>query len=275
MSQDFDPLVADWIAFAKNSRYTLVEKCLKLSQTLEYSDLNITDYIQKLHAVGEDLKNSLSEVKNPTYLVSMLNEYMFGGLGFAGNNDDYYNPKNNFLNVVLDKKSGIPITLSIIYIQLANHIGLDLRPVGFPSHFLVKYSEELILDPFNRGRLLSIDDLQEILDRNYGGNVEFSPDFLNEIRPEHILIRIGRNLKNSYTQSFNYTMALHCINMILGIEPESPEEIRDKGIVESRQLKYELALRSLNKYLEIAPEADDVDYVLDLIRNIKEKFNQQ
>jgi regulator of sirC expression with transglutaminase-like and TPR domain len=70
-------------------------------------------------------------------------------------------------------------------------------------------------------------------------------------------------------------MALHCINMILGIEPESPEEIRDKGILESRQLKYELALRSLNRYLEIAPEADDVDYVLDLIRNIKEKFNQQ
>jgi regulator of sirC expression with transglutaminase-like and TPR domain len=225
--------------------------------------------------MGEDLKNSLSEVKNPTYLVSMLNEYVFDGLGFAGNNDDYYNPKNNFLNVVLDKKSGIPITLSIIYIQLANHIGLDLRPVGFPSHFLVKYSEELILDPFNKGRLLSIDDLQEILDRNYGDSVEFSPDFLNEIGPEQILIRISRNLKNSYTQSFNYTMALHCINMILGIEPESPEEIRDKGILESRQLKYELALRSLNRYLEIAPEADDVDYILDLIKNIKEKFNQQ
>ena len=275
MSQDFDPHVADWISFAKNPRYTLVEKCLKLSQTLEYPDLNITYYVQKLHTMGEDLKSSLSEVKNPTYLVSMLNEYMFDGLGFAGNSDDYYNPKNNFLNVVLDKKTGIPITLSIIYIQLANHIGLDLRPVGFPSHFLVKYSEELILDPFNRGRLLSIEDLQEILDRNYGGSVEFSPDFLNEIEPEQILIRIGRNLKNSYTQSFNYTMALHCINMILGIEPESPEEVRDKGILESRQSKYELALRSLNRYLEIAPEADDVDYVLDLIRNIKEKFNQQ
>jgi regulator of sirC expression with transglutaminase-like and TPR domain len=275
MSQDFDPIVADWISFAKNPRYTLVEKCLKLSQTLEYPDLSISDHVQKINAMGEDLKNSLSEVKNPTYLVSILNEYMFDGLGFDGNSDDYYNPKNNFLNVVLDKKSGIPITLSIIYVELAKHIGLDLRLVGFPSHFLVKYSEELILDPFNRGRLLSIDDLQEILDRNYGGSVEFSPDFLNEIEPEQILIRIGRNLKNSYTQSFNYTMALHCINMILGIEPESPEEIRDKGIVESRQLNYETALRSLNKYLEIAPEADDVDYVLDLIRNIKEKFNQQ
>lgn len=275
MSQDFDPLVVEWISYAKNPTYTLVEKCLKLSQTLEYPDLNISEYVQKLHRMKEDLKKSLSEVKNPTYLVSMLNEYMFDVLGFSGDRDDYYDPKNNFLNVVLDKKSGIPITMSIIYIELAKHIGLDLRPIGFPSHFLVKYSEELILDPYNRGRLLSIDNLQEILDTNYGGGVEFSPDFLNEIGPEQILIRISRNLKNSYTQSFNYTMAMHCINMVLGIEPDSPEEIRDKGVLEARQSNYYLALRSLNKYLELAPEADDVDYVLDIIRNIKERFNQQ
>ena len=275
MSQDFDPIVAEWLSYVKNPRYKLVEKCLKLSQTLEYPELSISDYVQKINTMGEDLKNSITEVKNSTYLVSMLNEYMFDNLGFVGNSDDYYNPKNNFLNVVLDKKNGIPITLSIIYVKLANHIGLDLRPVGFPSHFLVKFSEELILDPYNGGRLLSIDDLQEILDQNYGSGVKFSPDFLNEIGPEQILIRICKNLKNSYTQSFNYTMAMHCINMILGIEPESPEEIRDKGILESRQSSYETALRSLNKYLEIAPEADDVDYVLDLIRNIKEKFNQQ
>ena len=275
MSQDFDPIVADWISFAKNPTYTVVEKCLKLSQTLEYPDLSISDYVQKLHAMGEDLKNSLSEIKNPTYLVSMLYEYMFDRLRFSGNSDDYYNPKNNFLNVVLDKKNGIPITLSIIYMELAKYIELDLRPIGFPSHFLEKFSEELILDPFNKGKLLSVDDLQEILDINYGVSVKFSPDFLNEIGSEQILIRICRNLKNSYTQSFNYPMALHCINMILGIEPESPEEIRDKGVLESRQLKYESALSSLNRYLEIAPEADDADYVLDLIRNIKEKFNQQ
>jgi regulator of sirC expression with transglutaminase-like and TPR domain len=274
MSQDLDPLVVECISYAKNPRYTLVEKCLKLSQTLEYPDLKISEYVQKLHKMGEDLKNSLSEVKNPTYLVSMLNEYMFDILGFSGDSDDYYNPKNNFLNVVLDKKTGIPITLSLICVELARHIGLDLRPVGFPSHFLVKYSEELILDPYNKGRLLSIDDLQEILDRNYGGSVEFSPDFLNEIGPEQILIRISRNLKNSYTQSFNYTMAMHCINMILGIEPDSPEEVRDKGILEARLSNYYLALRSLNRYLELAPEADDVDYVLDLIRNIKERASQ-
>ncbi|MGI0047523.1 MAG: SirB1 family protein [Nitrosotalea sp.] len=271
---DFDPFVEEWIIYAKNPRYSLVEKCLKLAQTLEFSDLDLGQYLQKLNSMGEELRNSISDVKNPTYLVSMLNEYMFDNLDFHGNSDDYYNPRNNFLNVVIDKKSGIPITLSIIYMQLASHIELDLRPVGFPGHFLVKYSEEIILDPFNGGALLDIDDLQQILETTYGDGIQFNPEYLNEIEPENILIRIARNLKNSYMQSFNYKMAMHCINMVLGLSPDDPEEIRDKGIVQSRLLQNDLALRSLEQYLELAPEADDVDYVLELIRNIKEKASQ-
>jgi len=274
MSQDFDPIVADWVSFVSNPRYTLVEKCLKLAQTLEYPDLSINEYVQKLNSVGKTLQASLSDVRNPTYLISMLNEHMFNILGFAGEQDDYYNPKNNFLNVVIDKKRGIPITLSIIYAEIAKHIGLDLRLVGFPSHVLVKYSEEMILDPYGKGRLLTIDDLQDILDRNYGGGVQFLPEFLNETEHEKILIRIVRNLKNSYTQSFNYNMAMHCINMILAVEPDYPEEIRDMGIIESRLLHHNRAIKSLNKYLELSPEAEDADFVLDLIRSIKERISQ-
>jgi regulator of sirC expression with transglutaminase-like and TPR domain len=204
----------------------------------------------------------------------MLNEYMFDILEFEGDNDDYYNPQNNFLNVVIDKRSGIPITLSIIYIEVAKAIGLELKPVGFPGHFLVKYSEELILDPFNRGSLLDIEDLQDILDATFGEGVEFEPEYLNDIEPEKMLIRILRNLKGSYTESFNYEKAMHCINMILGLEPDSPEEIRDKGIIQLRLLQKEPALTYLNKYLELAPEADDADDILEMIKSIKEKSNQ-
>lgn len=274
MSQDFDPIIADWVSFISNPRYTLVEKCLKLAQTLEYPDLNISEYVQKLSIMGKPLRYSLTDVKNPTYLISMLNEYMFDALGFVGEQDDYYNPKNNFLNVIIDKKSGIPITLSVIYVEIAKHIGLDLRLVGFPSHVLVKYSEEMILDPYGKGRLLTVEDLQDLLDRNYGGGVQFSPEFLNETDDEKILIRMVRNLKNSYIQSFNYDMAMHCINMILGVEPDSPGEIRDRGILESRLLQYNHAIMSLNRYLELSPEAEDADFVLDLIKSIKERINQ-
>lgn len=270
----FDPFVEEWVAYAKNPRYSLVEKCLKLSQSLDFPDLVLDQYVQELNSMGESLRNLVSDIKNPTYLVSMLNEHMFETLGFEGNQDDYYNPQNNFLNKVIDSKKGIPITLSIIYIQLGAFLGLDLRPVGFPGHFLVKHSEEMILDPFNGGRLVGIEDLEEILNSTYGPGFPFRPEYLNEIEPEKILIRLARNLKNSYMQSFNYRQALHCINMVLGLAPDEPDEVRDTGIVLSRMLQNDRALRSLEKYLEIAPDAEDVDYVLELIRSIKERPNQ-
>lgn len=270
----FDPFVQEWISFASSPRYTLVEKCLKMAQTLEFPGLALDQYVQKLNLLGHGLRDAVSDVKNPTYLVSMLNEYMFDKLGFEGNRDDYYNPRNNFLNVVIDTRKGIPITLSIIYIQLGRFVDLELKPVGFPGHFLVKYSEEMILDPFNRGALLGAEDLEAILENLYGAGASFSPEYLNEIEPEKILVRIARNLKNSYMQSFNYKNALHCINMALGLMPDDPEEIRDMGIVQSRMLQNDSALHSLEKYLELAPEADDVDYVLELIRNIKEKSSR-
>ena len=271
---DFDPFAAEWVTYAKSPQYTLVEKCLKLSQVLEFPELDITEYVKKLRTFEQGLHEHVSDIKNPIYLVSMVNEYMFDILGFEGDDDDYYNPRNNFLNVVIDKRSGIPITLSIIYIEVARSIGLELRPVGFPGHFLVKYSEELILDPFNRGSLLDIEDLQDILDATFGEGVEFEPEYLNDIEPEKILIRILRNLKGSYTESFNYEKAMHCINMVLGLESESPEDIRDKGIIHLRLLQKDPALISLNKYLELAPEADDVDDILEMIKSIKEKSNQ-
>ena len=271
MEKEFDPFVAEWFAFVKNPNFNLVEKCLKFAQILEYPDLDIEKYIEKITKMGMSLKESINEVKNPTYLISMLNEHLFENLGYSGDDDDYYNPKNNFLNEVIDKKTGLPITISILYVEVAKYIGLDLKIVGFPSHILVKYNEEMILDPFYDGRLLDIDDLQEILDTNYGGEIEFKPEFLDEITSEQILLRLTRNLKNSYVQSFVYDKALRCVNMVLAIEPESPDDIRDKGILEERLLNSDSALKYLNKYLEINPNAEDVDFILELIRSIKTK----
>ena len=270
----YDPFAEEWIIFAKNPSYSLVEKCLKLSQILEFPDLALDRYVAELNFLGHGLRLSVGEKKNPVYLISKLNEYMFDVLGYEGNEDDYYNPQNNFLNRVIDSKKGIPITLSIIYIQMGAFIGLDLRPVGFPGHFLVKYSEDMILDPFNRGRLVGIEDLEKILSSNYGPGFPFKQEYLNEIEPQKILVRITRNLKNSYIQSFDYTNAIHCINMVLGLEPDGPDEVRDMGIVLSRMSEYEHSVHLLEHYLELAPDAHDVDYVLDLIRSIKERSNQ-
>lgn len=274
MDKDFDPFVAEWLAFVKNPNFNLVEKSLKFAQLLEYPDLDVNEYIQKINRIGKSLKESVGDVKNPTYLISMLNEHLFQNLGFSKDDADYYNPNNNFLNNVIDKRSGIPITLSILYVEIAKFIGLDLQVIGFPSHVLVKYDEETILDPFSDGRLLDIDDLQGILDTNFGGQLEFQPHYLDAITPTHILVRLARNLKNSYTQSFVYDKALRCIDMILAIAPESPDDIRDKGILEDRLQHYETALEYLTRYLEISPNAEDVDLILELIRILKPKINQ-
>ena len=274
MSKELDPFVAEWVTFATSPQYNIVEKCLKIAEIVEFPNLSVSEYTQKLNQMGEELRDFLSDSKNLTYLISMLNEYMFNTLGFRGDSEDYYNPRNNFLNIVIDQKIGMPITLSIVYAELAKHIGLDLRFVGFPGHFLVKYRGEMILDPFSKGKLLTSDNLREILYRNYGGQVELSPEFLNEIDTKKVLVRILRNLKNSYTQSFSYEIAMRCTNMILGIEGNSPEEIRDKGVLESRLLHHDSALKLLNRYLELAPEADDVDFVLELIKSIREKTNR-
>jgi regulator of sirC expression with transglutaminase-like and TPR domain len=274
MSDRFDPFVAEWVSFSSDTKYNLVEKCLKLAQLLEYPELDIQEHVEEINQIAKSLRVKLSDVKNPTYLISMLNEHIFSTLGFKGDTEDYYNPKNNFLNEVLDKKSGIPITLSIIYVEVARRIGLDLRICGFPSHVVVKYGEEMVLDPFGGGRLLSVEDLEEILYRNFGEEIEFSPEFLDDLPEDKVLVRIIRNLKNSYSQSYAYDKALRCINMILAVEPDSADEIRDKGIIQERLLNYEEALQYLNKYLEIAPEAPDVDFVLELIRNTREKLNR-
>ena len=271
MEEKFDPLIAEWLSFVNNPNFNLIEKCLKFAQIIEYPNLDVDEYIKKINRIGKSLKESINDVKNPTYLISMLNEHLFENLGFSGDDDDYYNPKNNFLNEVIDKKVGLPITISILYVEIAKFIGLDLKIVGFPSHILVKYNEEMILDPFYDGRLLDVDDLQDILDANFGGQLEFKPEFLDEVKSEQILIRLTRNLKNSYLQSFAYEQALRCINMVLAMNPESPEDVRDKGILEERLLNFEIALKYLNKYLEINPNADDVDFILELIRSIKTK----
>ncbi len=271
MKEKFDPFVAEWFSFVKNPNFNLVEKCLKFAQILEYPDLDVDEYIQKVNQIGMSLTESINDVKNPTYLISMLNEHLFENLGFSGDDDDFFNPKHNFLNEVIDKKLGLPITISILYVEVAKFIGLDLKIVGFPSHILVKYNEEMILDPFYDGNLLDVNDLQEILDTNFDGQLEFQPEFLDEIKSEQILVRMTRNLKNSYVQSFVYDKALRCTNMVLAIEPESPEDIRDKGILEERLQNSETALKYLNRYLEINPNAEDIDFILELIRSIKTK----
>ena len=132
-------LVSEWNTFVNNENFSLIEKCLKLAQILEYPELSISKELEKIKEIGINFRNRITESKNPTYLISLLNEFLFDVEEFQGDLDDYYNPKNNFLNYVLERSSGIPITLCILYTEIAKYADLDLKIVGFPSHVIVKY----------------------------------------------------------------------------------------------------------------------------------------
>ena len=275
MSGEFDYLIDEWKSCVKNENNNLIEKCLKIAQILEYPNLDISSYSEKINDIGISLRNLIIKRRNPTYQISILNEYLFDTCGFQGEMGDFYNPKNNFLNYVIDNKSGIPITLSIIYSEIAKFLDLEIKIVGFPSHVIVKFGDEMLLDPFHHGKLLSFDELQEILYNNYGDGVKLLPEYLNETSTEKILVRMLRNLKNSYTESYAYEMAIKCNKMILSIWSESPEEIRDLGIIESKLKNYRKSVELLNHYLELEPNAADVDIILELIKEIRDKINYQ
>lgn len=269
MTGSFDPLVAEWASFTKNPNFNLAEKCLKLAQLLEYPDLDVDGYVQKMGRMGMSLKESVGGVKNPTYLISMLNEHLYENLGFSGDGEDYYNPKNSFLNDVIDRKAGLPITLAVLYAEVAKFVGLDIQLVGFPGHVLAKHGEGTILDPYHDGRLLGAKELQAMLDARYGPGAELRPEFLDGMSQLQVLTRMARNLKNAWAQSFVYDKALRCTDMILAADPGSPEDTRDKGILEHRMANYDTALEYLGRYIGQNPNAEDVDFVLELIRSTR------
>jgi len=222
--------------------------------------------------MSEEIKRRVSHNSDPHSLIIEINRYLFTEEGFRGNEDDYYDPRNSFLNDVLDIKTGIPITLSVLYIEIASRLGLTLLGVGFPGHFIVKYSGmegEILVDPFNKGRILSIKDCKEILDRIYGGRMQFHSEFLQPVTKKEILSRMLHNLKGIYLNSTNYLKALSIVDMILLIDPEAMDELRDRGLLYYNLECFTQALSDLETYLRHATKAEDAELIRGYIPVLK------
>lgn len=245
----------------------------------EYPDLDIEKYLRKINLIAEEINKNLSRGNDPNYLIGEINTYLFAVAGFRGNRGDYYDPKNSFLNDVLDRKKGIPIMLSVLYMEIANRLGLNLKGVGFPGHFIVKYSGpegEILIDPFNEGRTLSHKDCQDILDRVYNGGVEFQRYMLEPSTKKQILVRMLNNLKNIYWSSKNYLKALSIVEFILLLTPDSVTEIRDRGMIYYQLECFSQALLDFEKYLRIYPEAPDEKIIrgyFPLLKDLSAKIN--
>jgi regulator of sirC expression with transglutaminase-like and TPR domain len=233
----------------------------------EYPELDIEVYLKRLRRWSDELRDRLSEGSSAASRVFALNEFLFNELGFRGNVDDYYDPRNSFLNEVIDRRMGIPITLSIIYIYIGRRIGLPLEGVSFPGHFLVKFAVdngEVIIDPFSAGASLEESDIDELLQQYYGEDVSSHPpleESLAGVDIRTLLIRVLHNLKGIYLRDQELEKALSVINISLTLNPQIADDLRDRGEIYMKLECYHAAMHDLRLYLELEPDADDMEEI--------------
>jgi regulator of sirC expression with transglutaminase-like and TPR domain len=240
----------------------LAEAALLCAQDT-YPQLDIRSELDSLEALAARLRDRLPADFSVTHRLVALNNYLFRELGFSGNMDEYYDPRNSFLNDVLARKTGIPITLSILYLEVGQRLGLKLKGVSFPGHFLVKVrvtGGELVLDPYAGGRSLSEEELRERLaqftDQDTAKELPLE-DFLEPASPRQILARLLRNLKAIYLDAKDFDKALGVMNRLVILLPDVPEERRDRGLVFARLECPRAAQDDFSHYATARPQADD------------------
>lgn len=244
----------------------------------EYPSLDINFYLSLLDEIASTIKSRLPQKTtslDPFLLIKQINEHIYEELAFRGNKENYYDPRNSFLNEVLVSRLGIPITLSVFYIEIARRLGLKIQGVGMPGHFLMKCSvdnKEIILDAFNQGQILDKNDCQELLNTVYGAQVELKPSFFRTTSKKDILIRMLNNLKNIYLSSSDHPRTLATIERLLLINPKAINEIRDRGLVNYHLGKYSLAITDLEFYLTNAPKNQESEIVRKNLQQIKAKL---
>lgn len=237
----------------------------------EYPQLRIAPYLRRLDLLAQRVEDRLVGETAPPLILQELCAVLFAEEGFAGNADAYHDPRNSFLNDVLDRRLGIPITLGIVMIEVGRRVGLSLAGINFPGHFLVRYEGEvarLLVDPFDRGRVRWEDEGQDLLDRVYGGMVTMRREFLRPATRLDILARVLTNLKGIYLNSRDDARALAAVDRILILRPGAPVELRDRGLLLARTGRKDEAVADLERYLDFAPGAPDAQRVRSLIADL-------
>jgi regulator of sirC expression with transglutaminase-like and TPR domain len=248
----------------EDERIPLDRAALTIART-EYPGLDFDPYLRRLDELARRVKARLPPIADPGEAIAALNSVLFEQEGFRGNREDYYNPRNSFLNDVLDRKLGIPITLALVYMEVARRIGFPLCGVGMPGHFLLKHYDvegrETLIDAFNRGAIVSASECQSRLDEIYSGQLPLQPEFLLAVSRRQMLTRILNNLKNVYLTARNFRKALQVVDLICAIYPRSPEDVKQRALLRYSVGQLRGAVEDLEEYLKMSPEASDADEV--------------
>jgi len=243
----------------------------------EYPDLEVERYLDQIDSFAGMARGRDDAAADPLVRIMRLRDLLFDELEFRGNVEDYFDARNSFLNDVIDRRTGIPITLSVVYIEVARRIGLRLFGVGMPGHFIVKFADEeqeILIDPFNGGRLLSEEKCHEMIEELYSGRMKFHPSLLQAVTKRQILTRMLQNLKGIYARAGDQHKTLGVIERALLINPDVAGEIRDRGLVYAGMERYTAALADLEEYLRRAPQAADAKEVKERIKQLRQKQAQ-
>jgi regulator of sirC expression with transglutaminase-like and TPR domain len=244
---------------------------------VEFSLARLDSYAQRVRA--SLLANGIDDpTSEPRATIEAINRVLFAEEGFRGNRDDYYDVENSYLHRVIDSKTGIPITLSIIYLEVARQVGIQMRGIGLPGHFVVGYWPDagrgkpaLIVDPFNEGQLLSIEDCAARMQAAYGMDVRFTTDWLQPVTNRQILARVLTNLKHIFNSLEDHRAALRVIDMLLIVEPDAVWELKERGLIYYRLGEFMLALGDLRRFIKHAPAGDETDrmkYYVNLVNRL-------
>ena len=237
----------------------------------EYAQLPEELYLARLDQMAEEVKDRLADETAPLVVLEELLEMLFVRRRFRGNRESYYDPRNSFLNDVLDRGLGIPLTLGIVLLEVGWRLGLPMEGVNFPSHFLVRYkgsAMDLLIDPFDEGKVRFADEAQDFLDRVYGGMVRMQDNFLRRAGKRDMLIRLLTNLKGVYVNVGDHSRALAAVERILLLSPTARGENRSRGLLLARLGRRKEAVAQLEAYLTLAPAAPDADRIRGMVESL-------
>lgn len=245
----------------------LAESALLIAQAGN-PDIDVSAYLRQIDDWANYVRSRFDpQSADAAERIEHLNRFLFDELGFAGNGDEYYDPRNSFLSSVMDRRRGIPITLSILYIEIGRRLGLPLQGVSFPGHFLVILPVShgaVVLDPYSEGASLELSDLEHLLSQADPDRHWESAQIRRLLEPAElrdILVRMLRNLKAVYWQAKDPVNGVWVQDLLLGIDPDLAEERRDRGILREQMGDFTAALQDFSDYLRDVPEALDTELI--------------
>ena len=248
----------------------LAETALAIAQE-EYPRLDVTTYLAKLDRIATTVQGRLPTERYPLRVIKAINYHLYEELGFKGNQANYYDPRNSFLNEVLDRRMGIPITLSLVYLEVAKRINFPMVGVDMPAHFLIRpdlSDVEFLVDPFHEGEVMFVEDCQKRLEEIYEHPIDFDPGFLERSTPRRFLTRLLSNLKMIYLREGEFHKSLAAIERILLLFPNAPMQVRDRGILYYHLGNWIDARQDLQTYIQEIPNAQDVPIIKQILKRM-------